>query len=862
MSSKNKNQFHEIDQKWQSRWEKNSPYKALNPGDPGFDPQKKTYYVLDMFPYPSGSGLHVGHASGYIGTDIIARKKRMEGFNVLHPMGWDAFGLPAEQYALQTGQNPRTTTDVNSTNFRQQMKKMALSYDWSREIDTSKPDYYQWTQWIFLQLFKKGLVYRKEMYVWWCEDLKTVLANEEVINGRSERGNFPCERRPLTQWVFKITEYAERLLSDLDLLDWPASIKKQQADWIGKSNGAEIDFQIFGSKNKIKVFTTRPDTLFGVSALVLAPEHPLVASLIADSHRSNVQSYLKKSSAKSDRERKADVDDVSGEFLGTYVEHPLLENQKIPIWIADYVLVDYGTGAVMSVPAHDERDFKLAKKCQLPILPVVKKNLEEVPSTATCFDGDGILIRSGRFDGLTSEQARIQITQALEEKKLGQAKVSYKIRDWIFSRQRYWGEPFPVSFNQAGVPVPVQESELPVLLPDMKDFSPSADGSAPLARLEDWVEYLDPQTGEKKFRSTDTMPGWAGSCWYYLRFMDPKNPDQFVSDQAKNYWHQVDLYVGGAAHAVMHLLYARFWHKALFDLGLVPTPEPFKKLFNQGMVTAYAFKDPTGRLIPSDEVQQLGPNKYAHKTTGVAAEKIIAKMAKSLRNVVNPDDVIAERGCDTFRLYEMFMGPLDSEKPWADEGISGCEKFLKRVLIYFLQENGETKPEMTADAPAANAVDRSLNKCLKRIDESFENFNFNTAVAALMECMNELMTVAAAGAGKQKNWMNQSQAEFFLKMLFPLAPHVASELWEKLGHAQGLDFASWPKLDAAKLVDTQFELVLQINGKIRKKVMVAMTIDQAGAMELAHSQLQEFLQGKSIRKIIFVPQRLLNLVVS
>lgn len=866
----------DLEPKWQTRWFEKNYFKTYNPGESGFDPNKKPFYILDMFPYPSGSGLHVGHASGYIGTDIIARRKRMEGYNVLHPMGWDAFGLPAEQYAIQTGQHPRQTTDFNTANFKKQLKLLGLSYDWSREIDTSEPKYYKWTQWVFLQLYKKGLVYRKEMPVWWCEELKTVLANEEVINGRSERGNYPCVRKPLTQWVFKITEYADRLLEDLSDLDWPESIKKQQSDWIGKSLGAEIHFDIINASDKnssrITVFSTRPDTLFGVVAVVLAPENPLVRKITPDSHKKQIEDYILKASSKSDRERKSEVDEVSGEFTGAFCSHPLLPELKIPIYIGDYVLADYGTGSVMSVPAHDERDFKFALKYKMPIQIVITKNKDlkapassssSLSSAPECFIDDGYLINSQEFTGLSSEDARFKITTQLEKLGKGKSKVFYKIRDWVFSRQRYWGEPFPLYLDKNNQIVVADEIELPITLPEMTDFKPSADGSSPLARVPQWVEQKNKKTGEPLFRVTDTMPGWAGSCWYYLRFMDTQNDKQAFAEDAVKYWNQVDLYVGGASHAVMHLLYARFWHKVLYDLKIVPTKEPFKKLFNQGMVTAFAFKDATGRLVPTDEVETCSQG-YRRKSNEEPVERFISKMAKSLRNVVNPDDVIRDRGCDVIRLYEMFMGPLDAEKPWDDVGISGCEKYLRRVWAHFVGDDGKIKPHMrmnfissstTAEEQSIlDKVDFSLHKCLKRINGAFDHFTFNTAVAALMESLNELQE-------SQIHFMSQGQTEMYLKMLFPLAPHMTSELWELLGHTDYLDYAAWPKVDESKLQQKTYELVFQINGKVRKKLEVQLGLTEDQAIVLAEKELTEWLAGKTIVKKIFVPNKILNIVV-
>ena len=838
--------YREVELKWQKKWEESQVYHATNPNEPGFDPKKKPFYVLDMFPYPSGSGLHVGHASGYIGTDIVARKKRMEGYNVLHPMGWDAFGLPAEQYAIQTNQQPRSITDTNTENFRKQLKLIGLSYDWAREVDTSDPTYYKWTQWIFLQLYKKGMIYRKEMPVWWCEELKTVLANEEVINGRSERGNYVCVRRPLTQWVFKITAYAERLLEDLSLLDWPESVKKMQVDWIGKSIGAEIDFKVNGSGENITVFSTRPDTLFGVVALVLAPEHPLVKKITTAEMKPKVDAYMAAASSKSERERKAEVEKITAQNIGAFADHPLIPGAKIPIYIGDYVLADYGTGAVMAVPAHDERDFELAKAQNLPI----KKVIAPLPGQEDkeCFTEYGTMFNSGSFDGLSSEEGKAKVGEALEKAGRGRARTTYKIRDWIFSRQRYWGEPFPLLLDEKDEVILVQEVDLPVELPPMQNFQPSADGSSPLNRVPEWVNVTD-KNGRKLRRVTDTMPGWAGSCWYYLRFMDPLNKNEAYSKEALNYWKQVDLYVGGASHAVMHLLYARFWHKVLFDLGLVTEKEPFKKLFNQGMVTAFAFRDSTGRLVPSDEIEQKGMD-YFRKTNGEKVERFISKMAKSLRNVVNPDDVIAEKGCDSFRLFEMFMGPLDSEKPWTDDGIAGCEGFIKKLWNTCIDEHGNLKISSGADSAK---IWRALHKALKRTDDSFELFNFNIAIAAMMEGLNEIRD-----SGEQ---MTRPQMEFFMKMLAPFAPHMASEFWEMLGNKTWIDFAAWPVYDAKFVAEDDFELVLQVNGKIRKKIRVPINMEEAQAVPLAHKELVDFLAGKEVVKTIYVKNKLLNVVV-
>ncbi|MBK9039619.1 MAG: leucine--tRNA ligase [Bdellovibrionales bacterium] len=847
----------EFEKKWQDRWDAENLYRTPNPGEESFDPKKPSYYVLDMFPYPSGSGLHVGHASGYIGTDIIARRKRMEGFNVLHPMGWDAFGLPAEQYAIQTGQHPRVTTERNADNFRRQLKLLGLSYDWNREIDTSVPEYYRWTQWLYLKLYKKGLVYQKEVAVWWCEDLKTVLANEEVINGRSERGNHPCVRRPLKQWVLKITEYADRLIEDIDLLEWPEHVKKMQSDWIGRSEGAEIDFRISGGDKYIRVFSTRPDTLFGVTALVLAPEHPWVRKLTTADRKTSTESYVTAVASKSELERKAETKEITGMFLGSYVEHPLLPTRKVPIYISEYVIADYGTGAVMSVPAHDERDYRFAKAMGLSQIEVIKP--ENLMNTADCYTGEGTLVNSGDFTGLSSAEARMRIVTELEARCLGQKKVTYKLKDWVFSRQRYWGEPFPLSFAPDDSIVPVDESELPILLPEMTNFTPSDDGSAPLNRVPEWVNHtLRSRPGIPLKRSTDTMPGWAGSCWYYLRFMDPHNSGAPFSKDAVNYWKQVDMYIGGTAHAVMHLLYARFWHKVFFDLKLVPTPEPFKRLFNQGMVTAFAFRDSTGRLVPTDEVEQVG-EEWRRIGTEVKLERFVTKMAKSLKNVVNPDDVIANHGCDVLRIYEMFMGPLADDKPWTDDGISGCERFLKRVWSLFHDDEGKVKAQFLAASPRSLkddsgqlAIEQALHRALKRVNDSFDNLNFNTSVAAMMEFLN--------AAYEQPASMTRIQAEMFLRILSPFCPHITAELWAKTAHEGYIDYQPWPAVISEFLQDDNFELVITVNGKPRRRLQVRRGTAACELEDLALNVVQDLVAGQTIIKVIVVPDKLVNIV--
>ncbi|MEY2747604.1 MAG: hypothetical protein RL112_2646, partial [Planctomycetota bacterium] len=810
--SPNQYQPRSFESRHQARWEEAGLHRAVGPGS-----GKPKYYVLDMFPYPSGSGLHVGHALGYVGTDIVARKKRMEGYDVLHPMGWDAFGLPAEQYAIQTGRHPRQTTDENTANFRRQLKNIGLSYDWSREVDTSHEGYYKHTQKLFKTLHERGLAYRAEVPVWWCEELKTVLANEEVINGRSERGNHPCVRRPLKQWMLKITAYADRLLADLDGLDWPESIKIQQREWIGRSEGASIRFRLEAG-GEVEVYTTRPDTLWGATFMVLAPEHPLVERIVTAAQRGAVEAYAAAARSKSELERTELSKEKTGVFTGAHALNPLLDPAdplaRIPVWIADYVLWGYGTGAIMAVPGHDERDFEFARKHGLAVREVVRPPQgEKGLADGACFSGEGVAVASGPLDGLATPAAKARAIALLEERGVGAKKTTYKLRDWLFSRQRYWGEPFPLLHLEDGTVVPLPDDALPVLLPAMDDFKPSPDGSAPLARAKDWVETRDPRTGAKARRDTDTMPGWAGSCWYWLRFMDAANDQQPFSKEAESYWGPVDLYVGGASHAVMHLLYARFWHKVFFDAGLVHTKEPFQKLFNQGMVTAFAYEDESGRLVASDEVEAKGDG-FARKGSGEGLFQIVTKMAKSLKNVVNPDDIIEEYGCDAFRLYEMFMGPLADSKPWNPRDIPGCRRFLERLWRVFVDEKAEepVRTHLLADAAGepqgeSLALEKALAKTLARVEESFTHFNFNVAVAAFMTFVNE--------ATKAPQALTRSQGRRLLAALSPFAPHVAEELWQRM-RCEGLCAAEpWPRADPRHAIDDEIDLPVQVNGKLR-----------------------------------------------
>ena len=856
-----------IEPKWQRRWKEVGAFRAPNPGEPGFDAKKPKFYVLDMFPYPSGSGLHVGHAVGYIGTDIVARRKRMEGFNVLHPMGWDAFGLPAEQYAIQTGLQPRQATAANTANFKRQLELLGLSYDWTRELDTSDPRYYRWTQWIFLRLFERGLAYQAEVPVWWCEELKTVLANEEVINGRSERGNHPCVRRPLKQWMLKITAYAERLLADLDLLDWPESIKTQQREWIGRSEGAEIRFSLekprvdqTGSEHLV-VFTTRPDTIFGATFMVVAPEHPLVARLSTAAQRSAVDAYVRKAAQKSELERTELAKEKTGVFTGSFAWNPAFERSdpraKIPVWIADYVLASYGTGAIMAVPGQDQRDWEFAKEHDLRIVRTVQPP-EGFEGEA--FLGEGKAVNSAWLDGLGVAEAKKKTIAWLEDQELGRARTTYKIRDWLFSRQRYWGEPFPLLHLEDGRVAAVPDDALPVELPPMDDFKPSGDGSAPLARAKAWVATRDPRTGEAARRDTDTMPGWAGSCWYWLRFMDPGNATAPFSKEAERAWGPVDLYVGGAAHAVMHLLYARFWHKVLFDAGVVSTKEPFQKLFNQGMVEAFAYQDASGRLVPSDEVENKAGG-FVHKKSGADVTQIVTKMAKSLKNVVNPDDIAAEHGVDTLRLYEMFMGPLADSKPWNPRDIPGCRRFVERVWRLFVDpESAEPiRSAIARNAPAKPiegatlALERSLARALRLVDESFRFLNFNTAIAGMMTFVND--------ATKSTDALSRDQASRFLRALAPFAPHIAEELWERMGEKSSLSVAPWPLPDARYLVEDVVEIAVQVNGKLRGTAKIQKDAGRDVQEAAAREAVAEHLAGKEVVKVVIVPGKLVNFAV-
>ncbi|MFC5558253.1 leucine--tRNA ligase [Ureibacillus thermophilus] len=797
----------EIEKKWQEYWAKNKTFKTLN------DDSKPKFYALDMFPYPSGAGLHVGHPEGYTATDILSRFKRMQGYDVLHPMGWDAFGLPAEQYALDTGNDPAEFTAKNIATFKRQIQELGFSYDWDREINTTDPEYYKWTQWIFIQLYKNGLAYIDEVPVNWCPALGTVLANEEVIDGKSERGGHPVIRKPMKQWMLKITAYADRLLKDLDELDWPESIKEMQRNWIGRSEGAEVTFTVQGTDKKFRVFTTRPDTLFGATYCVLAPEHDLVKEITTPEQREQVEAYLEQVQTKSDLERTDLAKEKTGVFTGAYAINPV-NGKAIPIWIADYVLASYGTGAIMAVPAHDQRDYEFAKKFNLPIIPVLEGgNIEQ-----EAFTGDGPHINSDFLNGLGKEDAIKKAIEWLEEKGVGERKVTYRLRDWLFSRQRYWGEPIPIIHWEDGTMTTVPEEELPLRLPKAKDIRPSGTGESPLANIEEWVNVVDPKTGKRGRRETNTMPQWAGSSWYFLRYIDPHNKEKIADEELLKRWLPVDIYIGGAEHAVLHLLYARFWHKFLYDLGVVPTKEPFQKLFNQGMI--------------------LGENNE--------------KMSKSRGNVVNPDDIVRSHGADTLRLYEMFMGPLDASVAWSTKGLDGARRFLDRVWRLFVAEDGKLSNKIQESDN--QTLEKVYHQTVKKVTEDFNQLHFNTAISQLMVFINECYKVEV---------VPKQYAEGFVKMLYPITPHIGEELWSILGHEGTITYEPWPTYDESKLVDDEVEVVVQVNGKVRSKVKVAKdaTKEQLEQIAKEDERVKEHIEGKDIVKVIVIPGKLVNMVV-
>ena len=855
--------FSAIEKKWQKYWLEQKTFKTDANGT------GEKFYCLDMFPYPSGAGLHVGHPEGYTATDILCRYKRMKGFNVLHPMGWDAFGLPAEQYAVETGTHPAITTKKNVDRFREQIRALGFSYDWDREVNTTDPKYYKWTQWIFEQLYKKGLAYVAEVPVNWCPALGTVLANEEVIDGRSERGNHPVIRKPMRQWMLKITEYAERLLKDLDTLDWSDGIKEMQRNWIGKSIGALVDFKATGTDDIITVYTTRCDTLFGATYMVLSPEHKLIEKWLAAGKIKNVdavKAYQKKAASKSDLERTELNKEKTGVKLEGVMGLNPVNDTEIPIFISDYVLATYGTGAIMAVPAHDERDFDFAKVFGLPIVQVVaaadsaeakSASKDPVPYTKDAAFTDiatGVMVSSGFLTGLSVDDARKAMIKWLEEHKVGKAKTQYKLRDWLFSRQRYWGEPFPVIHWEDGTQTLVDEADLPLTLPELENYKPTGTGEPPLAKATDWVNVTDPKTGKKGIRETNTMPQWAGSCWYYLRYIDPLNDKAFADPELLKKWLPVDLYVGGAEHAVLHLLYARFWHKVLFDLGLVPTAEPFQKLVNQGMILGMAYKTKRGVLVPMDQIEWKDGKPYGREEGGELQEltEFPAKMSKSLKNVVNPDDVIRDFGADSLRLYEMFMGPLQAVKPWSTKGVEGVHRFLKRANKLVT----ETK---IVDRAMTKAEAKSLNAMIKKVGDDLEAMAFNTAISAMMVYINE----AEDFAKKSPDGLPKEYLEKFVQCLAPFAPHLGEELWSFLGHDGTITYVPWPQFDAKALVEDEIEIPVQVLGKLRGRITVpvAATPAEMEAAAKANADVAKFLEGKTIVKVIAVPKRMVNFVV-
>lgn len=798
-----------IEKKWQAYWKNNKIFQTTN------DKNKKNFYVLDMFPYPSGKGLHVGHPEGYTATDIIARMKRMQGFNVLHPMGWDAFGLPAEQYAIKTGNNPRDFTQKNINTFKKQINSLGFSYDWQREVNTTDPSYYKWTQWIFEQLYKKGLAYEAEVPVNWSPDLGTVVANEEIVDGKTERGGFPVYRKPMRQWMLKITAYADRLIDDLDLLDWPKSIKDMQRNWIGRSTGAEITFKVANSQQSFAVFTTRPDTIFGATYMVMAPDKELVDYITTPEQRVTVKEYQAETSRKSDLDRTDLNTEKTGVFTGAYAINPV-NGQQVPIWISDYVLATYGTGAIMAVPAHDQRDFDFAQKFKLPIIPVIAGG----NVTQEAYTGDGKHINSGFLNDLNKQQAIAKIIDWIEEHQIGHKKVNYRLRDWVFSRQRYWGEPIPVIHWEDGETTLVPEEELPLRLPVEVDIKPSGNGESPLANLTDWVNVVD-KNGRKGRRETNTMPQWAGSSWYFLRYIDPHN-DQALADYNKlKAWLPVDLYIGGAEHAVLHLLYARFWHKFLYDIGVVPTMEPFQKLFNQGMI--------------------LGKN---HE-----------KMSKSKGNVVNPDDVVEEYGADALRLYEMFMGPLDASISWSEDGLAGSYRFLERVWRLYIHndDNNTLRHDFILEKDNLK-LKKIYNETVKIVTDRYEKLQFNTAISQMMVFTN---------AAQKAQFLPKEYAEGFVKLLAPIAPHMMEELWQKLGHDESLTYASWPTYQEQDLLEDSVEIILQVNGKLRNKVKVPLNTskNELEKIALADKKLKKFINDKKVVKVIAIPNKIVNIVV-
>jgi len=880
--------FTEIEKRWQEYWETHKTFKTED------DFSLPKFYVLDMFPYPSGSGLHVGHPEGYTATDIVARYKRMKGFNVLHPMGWDAFGLPAEQYAIETGTQPSITTQKNCDNFRRQIKSLGLGYDWDREVNTTDPGYFKWTQWIFIRLYNtwfdeklqkgrpieeleipahirslgaeavnsytagKRLAYYDDAQVWWCPHCKIVCANEEVLNdGNHEKCGNPVERKNLKQWMLRIPLYAERLLDGLEHVDWPEGVKDMQRNWIGRSTGAEVDFRVEGSQEVLRVFTTRPDTLFGATYMVVAPEHPLLPQLTSREQKNSVDAYVAQAGLKSELDRADLSKEKSGVFTGSYATNPV-NQQQIPIWVADYVLMGYGTGAIMAVPCHDTRDFEFATAFSLPIPCILDPDTddpelrEQVLQGKACWIGDGSYVNSAseatglNINGLSKEQGIAATIQWLTENELGTEAINYKIRDWLFSRQRYWGEPFPVIHWEDGEITLLEDDDLPLQLPELEKYEPGSHGESPLVHAQEWLHVVD-SSGRKGRRETNTMPQWAGSCWYYLRYIDPRNDQEPFSAEKEQYWMPVDLYVGGAEHAVLHLLYSRFWHKVLFDLGIVSTDEPYTKLFNQGMILAFAYETEAGAKIPSDLVEER-EGKFHHSETGEPLKQIVAKMSKSLKNVVNPDDVVRGFGADSLRLYEMFLGPLDAVKPWVENGVKGVYNFLSKVHRFFADPTKYHEGEEDLE------VLKSLHATIKKVGSDVEALHFNTAISQMMIFTNLVV---------KKGKITRESAEAFTRVLSPFAPHLAEELWSILGHKQSIALAAWPEYDDSLLQEASFEYPVMINGKLRFKILLALDMpDEEIRQEvLSHETALKWTEGKPPKRFIHVPNKIINVVV-
>jgi len=881
--------FTDIEKKWQKYWEEHKTFKThedlTNP---------KKCYVLDMYPYPSGAGLHVGHPEGYTATDIYSRYKRMKGYNVLHPMGWDAFGLPAEQYAIQTGTHPSITTKNNCDTFRRQIKELGLSYDWEKEINTTDPEYYKWTQWIFIQLYNtwfdeklqkgrpvtelpipveilklgnkeardyiasKRLAYYENAQVWWCPACRIVCANEEVLyDGSHEKCGNRVEKKNLKQWMLRIPLYAERLLSGMDMLDWPEGIKDMQRNWIGRSTGAEVDFAIDGLNEKITVFTTRPDTLFGATYMVIAPEYSLVNLITTDENRKAVNDYIKAASLKSDLDRTDLAKEKTGIFTGRYAINPV-NHKNIPIWVADYVLTGYGTGAIMAVPAHDTRDFEFARKFSLPIVCIQDPDVTDpeqrikIIAGKECWTEDGKYINSSDkstgidINGLNKEAGIEKITKWLESKNLGKAKVNYKVRDWLFSRQRYWGEPFPVIHWEDGEITVLDEKELPLVLPELEKYLPGESGESPLANATEWLNVTD-KAGRKGRRETNTMPQWAGSCWYYLRFIDPRNKKQIFDQAKEKYWMPVDLYIGGAEHAVLHLLYSRFWHKVLFDLGIVSTDEPYARLFNQGMILAFAYENETGAKVSADLVEERD-SKFYNTETGAELKQIVAKMSKSLKNVINPDDVVTKYGADSLRLYEMFMGPLDIIKPWDDKGVKGVFNFLGRTFRFF------SNPENIVSGDEEAETLKGLHLAIRKVEGDIENLRFNTAISAMMIFLNLAM---------KKGRVTKDTACTFTKILSPFAPHLGEELWNLLGNDKTLAYEPWPEVNEEYLKESVFEYPVTFNGKVRFRIELPVNMEREEIIKnvLADERAKKWLETGTLANIIVVPNRIVNVVI-